>query len=170
MINVNLKINKEEFKKKLNIKDGVDGLPGKDGLDGIGIPGTPGKNGNDGSPDTPEQVRDKLSSLKGDERLDKSSIKGIDELIKEVKHNFNAGRGISPGGTGRTFDSIVRDQQVSKGITYNTDGTLSGVTSSIGDKSFVYSLGVLTSMTGTGVYKSKSFTYDTQGKLTNLVV
>jgi hypothetical protein len=170
MINLNLKINKQEFKKKLNIRDGINGLPGKDGVDGIGIPGTPGIDGKDGSPDTPEQVKDKLSSLKGDERLDKSAIKGIDELLKEVKHNFNAGRGTSPGGTGRTFDSIVRDQQVSIGLTYNIDGTLATATTSLGARTFSYSNGVLISMTGDGVYKSKSFLYNTQGQLTDSIL
>ena len=34
---------------------------------------------------TPEQVRDKLETLKDDERLDKSAIKGLQEEIKELK-------------------------------------------------------------------------------------
>ena len=49
---------------------------GKQGDRGIqGEKGNDGKNGLDGSPDTPEQVRDKLETLKEDERLDVSSIK-----------------------------------------------------------------------------------------------
>ena len=39
-----------------------------------GLSGTPGK---DGSPDTAEQVRDKLSSLEGEERLDAKYIKNL---------------------------------------------------------------------------------------------
>lgn len=46
--------------------------------------------GKDGSPDTPEQVRNKLEQLDGDDRLDKSAIKGLDEWMKT---NANAGVG-----------------------------------------------------------------------------
>lgn len=75
-------------------KDGKDGLPGKNGLpgkdganglngaDGESITGDPGK---DGSPDTPEQVRDKLETLTEDERLDMSAIKGIDQIVSDLK-------------------------------------------------------------------------------------
>lgn len=35
--------------------------------------------------DTPEQLRDKLESLKDDERLDKSAIRGLDEELKSIK-------------------------------------------------------------------------------------
>lgn len=35
--------------------------------------------------DTPEQVRDKLETLKGDDRLDKSAIRGLDEELKSIK-------------------------------------------------------------------------------------
>ena len=44
--------------------------------------GLPGK---DGSPDTPVEVRDKLETLEGDERLDKSAIKGIDQIEANIK-------------------------------------------------------------------------------------
>ncbi|PIZ87458.1 MAG: hypothetical protein COX92_01135 [Candidatus Nealsonbacteria bacterium CG_4_10_14_0_2_um_filter_40_15] len=46
----------------------------------------------DGSPDTPEEIRNKLEGLNGDERIDKSAIRGLEELI----------RGIGKG-TGLTF-------------------------------------------------------------------
>lgn len=45
-------------------RDGVDGQPGKDG-----------------SPDNPVEVRNKLESLKDDERLDASAIKNLPQLI-----------------------------------------------------------------------------------------
>src|SRR3990167_3674632 len=45
------------------------GPAGKDGLDG--------EDGEDGSPDTPEDVRDKLQSLKGSNRLDARAIKNL---------------------------------------------------------------------------------------------
>lgn len=60
-------------------KNGKDGLNGKDGRDGLD-----GADGLDGSPDTPAQVRDKLSSLKGDKRLDKSAIKGLEDIIGQT--------------------------------------------------------------------------------------
>lgn len=39
--------------------------------------GKPGENGKDGSPDTPDQVKEKLESLKGDDRLDARAIKNL---------------------------------------------------------------------------------------------
>lgn len=58
-----------------------DGAPGRDGEPGPeGPPGAPGK---DGSPDTPLQVRDKLESLEGEERLDAKAIKNLPQFIKE---------------------------------------------------------------------------------------
>lgn len=45
-------------------------------------PAIPGK---DGSPDSPEQVRDKLETLQGEERLDASAIKNLPEMIKAVE-------------------------------------------------------------------------------------
>lgn len=54
---------------------GVDYFDGEDGKDGVN--GLDGKDGRDGSPDTPEQVRDKLSSLEGEERLDAKHIKNL---------------------------------------------------------------------------------------------
>lgn len=53
---------------------------GKDGKDGLGIEGPAGK---DGSPDTPEEVRDKLETLKDEDRLDASAIKNLPQFIKE---------------------------------------------------------------------------------------
>jgi len=39
--------------------------------------------GKDGSPDSAEDIRNKLELLDGDERLDKSAIKGLEEFFKE---------------------------------------------------------------------------------------
>jgi hypothetical protein len=77
----------------IEIKNGKDGKDGRDGKDGEN-----GKDGKDGSPDTGEQVRDKLSSLEGDDRLDASAIKGLDY----VKPNDlrNAINSIPRGGGG----------------------------------------------------------------------
>jgi len=63
----------------LSGKDGKQGLAGKDGVDGKD--GKDGIDGADGSPDTPEEVRDKLATLKGEERLDKESVKGLEDVV-----------------------------------------------------------------------------------------
>ena len=60
---------------KIKVRDGVDG---KDGT-----PGKDGQNGKDGSPDTGDQIRDKLSKLKGDKRLSASAIKDFPELTPD---------------------------------------------------------------------------------------
>lgn len=51
-------------------------------------------------PDTPEEVRNKLESLQEDERLDKSSIRGLEDEIKKLRDeitNIPKGRGGSRG-------------------------------------------------------------------------
>lgn len=82
---------KNTFTKKLNEADKLlkeiqaveihQGIDGKDGKDGVGVDG---KDGKDGSPDTAEQVRDKLETLEGEDRLDASSIKNLPEFTKKV--------------------------------------------------------------------------------------
>lgn len=54
-------------------KDGKDGKNGRDGKDGI-----------DGSPDSPLEVRDKLQTLTGAERLDAKYIKNIPVVTREL--------------------------------------------------------------------------------------
>lgn len=63
----------------------VDYFDGKDGKDGESIVGPPGEPGKNGSPDAPEQIRDKLETLKGEERLDKKFIQGIEELEDKLQ-------------------------------------------------------------------------------------
>ncbi len=60
-------------------KQGVQGEKGEDGKDG-----EKGNNGDNGSPDTAEDIRDKLESLKGKNRLDKDAIKGLEEEKKRI--------------------------------------------------------------------------------------
>lgn len=51
-------------------------------------------------PEIPEQVRDKLETLKDDERLDKSAIKGIEEDIKRLDEKIaSIPRGLGGGVT-----------------------------------------------------------------------
>lgn len=58
---------------------------------------------------------------------------------------------------------------ISKSITYNGDGTVNVITDARGTKTIGYTSGVLTSMTGTGVYKNKTYTYSS-GQLTDVTV
>ena len=64
---------------------GERGEEGKDGQPGPkGEKGDKGDKGDQGSPDTPEQIRDKLSKLKGDDRIDASAIRDLPELVREL--------------------------------------------------------------------------------------
>lgn len=82
-----------------NGKDGRDGTDGKDGKPGAkgdkGEPGPIGRSlfggtgadgvaGKDGSPDTPIEVRDKLETLKDEERLDASAIKNLPKAVERM--------------------------------------------------------------------------------------
>lgn len=96
----------ENGKDGLNGRDGIDGRNGVDGRDGTngrdgrdgknglngkdGTSGLDGLNGQDGSPDNAKQVRDKLESLKEDERLDISAIKGIDQKDSKLSDDIVA--------------------------------------------------------------------------------
>ena len=63
-------INKIVSTVQSTVRDGKDGRDGVDGIDGL-----------DGSPDEPKDIVKKLQSLKGDARLDKSAIKGLETVI-----------------------------------------------------------------------------------------
>lgn len=84
-----------------NGEDGKDstvpGPKGDKGDPGESITGPRGPKGNDGSPDTPKQIRDKLETLKGDERLDRSAIKGLDDELKRIDSKSNTSFAISRG-------------------------------------------------------------------------
>lgn len=75
----------------------------KDGKDGESIKGD---KGDSGSPDTAEQVRDKLSSLKGGERLDAKHIKNLPEVIREVRPILSINRQSSSSTTTTQSSSI----------------------------------------------------------------
>lgn len=59
--------------KAMDFQDGKDGADGRDGTDG--------KDGKDGSPDTGDEIKNKLEALKGDTRLDKTAIKGLEKIL-----------------------------------------------------------------------------------------
>ena len=58
--------------------------------------GEKGLSGRDGSPDAPEAIADKLESLKGDARLNKSAIKGLEEELLKVRQSKIMGRAKVP--------------------------------------------------------------------------
>mgnify|MGYP001563209865 CR=1 FL=1 len=107
-------------------KDGKNGKDGRDGLDGRnGKDGKDGRDGKDGSPDTSEQIRDKLETLEGNERLDKSAIKGLDEEFKKIgepKYRFFGGtrspryEKFSFSGNGSTTQFTLPDEPAGKGL------------------------------------------------------
>jgi len=151
---------------------GATGLPGKDGVDGKdGAQGTNGKDGvdgKDGSPDTPDEVVDKVNLATKQIRADK--IEGLADLERNVRSsNFDVRIGISKTEF-NTRVGALENVQLGKplSITYNTNGTLNYVETPRGRKTFTYSGVAITGMVGTGGYASKSFTYDSQGRLTNV--
>lgn len=79
---------------------GKEGKKGKDGSNGSnGIDGEQGEQGEKGDKGdikdlAPDEIRNALEILQEDERLDQSSIKGLDELKKELKEEIQAVRGM----------------------------------------------------------------------------
>lgn len=78
----NLNFIKDKVKRIKEGKDGKDGTPGKDGQSIVGPAGADGK---DAPIKTPQEVRDELETLEGDERLDKSAVKGIEQIEENIK-------------------------------------------------------------------------------------
>lgn len=71
-----------EHKLKIDLKNRIkflQGIPGRDGMHG--------KDGRDGSPDDPQEIKNKLQSLKGDDRLDASAIKNLPTQIGGMKRS-----------------------------------------------------------------------------------
>jgi hypothetical protein len=96
-LDININIDKEDFKKKLDIKDGKTPVAGvdfpmpKDGVDGIdgldGKDGEKGDKGEDGSPDTPIEIREKLEVLEGDERLPIDAIRDLWPELNKIRQS-----------------------------------------------------------------------------------
>lgn len=70
---------------------GPRGLKGEPGENGKSIRGPKGDKGEDGSPDTPYEIRDKLSLLKGNERLDAKAIKNLAKEMGSITIMGNGG-------------------------------------------------------------------------------
>ena len=118
--------------------------------------------------ETAESMRDKLETLEGDERLDKKAIKGIEKLEKRIEDvaQLPRGGGMTKGAADMYYTTLTG---VSKTLTYNSDGTVASMTDLNGSKTFNYTNGVLTSITGTGNYRSKALAYST-GQLTTVTI
>lgn len=65
---------------EISLTPGDKGDKGEKGDKGDSIKGDKGDNG---SPDTAEDIRNKLELLQGEERLDRSAIRGLEEFFKE---------------------------------------------------------------------------------------
>lgn len=92
---------KGEFGEKGDKGESIIGPQGEKGEQGeMGLRGNPGPPGRDGSPDTPIQIAEKLETLTGKDRLDKSAIDGLEEELKSLSIKFNEARPMfGPGKT-----------------------------------------------------------------------
>lgn len=90
--------------KLSTVKDGRDGAKGERGLPGIGRPGR------DGSSDPAGKIRDKLETLEGDDRLDASAIKGLDERFENLESR-PVGGGVSNMRIRQAFKYIAHTEQ-----------------------------------------------------------
>lgn len=117
------KMEQEHAMRMALIRNGIDGQPGKDSM----IPGPigpSGKDGKNGSPDKPQEIRDKLESLKGSDRLDKSAIRGLTEFLSEI--NKRAGDMV---GSAKGFFLYINGSKYGFNNTVDFYGT--GVTTSV---------------------------------------
>ena len=160
------------------IKDEIITMKPKDGAKGdkgdkgdTGETGADGKDGKDGSPDTSEQVRDKLESLKDEERLDASAIKGLEKFIKTTKEIVNGGVRLLTGLMDVNISSPTNGQALVYDSTLKLwkNGTVSGsggiaVTVSATDPVGVANDGDIHLLTDDGTVGGtviKTFIYDT---------
>lgn len=85
---------------------GLQGEKGDQGLPGLtGKPGEKGRDGENGSPDTPKEIVAKLESLSGNNRLDKSAIKGLNEQLNGFLRTIREISTVRGGGdSGQSYD------------------------------------------------------------------
>lgn len=121
MRNIEIEIDKEDFKKKLGLKDGEPGKdsmvpgpkgdPGKDGKDST-VPGPKGDRGDDGSPDTGEDIVTKINSTT--KTIQAKNVAGLEQAIAELRA---IGRNPQGGGGGRTVRYLQNGTEVSAHVT-----------------------------------------------------
>jgi hypothetical protein len=84
------------------------------------------------------QIRDKLEQLKGDERLDKSAINGLEELLKKIQVGpgmtiFGGNRPLTVQGAGVTKDKVTRVINFTGAtVTRSADGVVTVAVSAAG--------------------------------------
>lgn len=143
-------------------REGKDGRDGRDGVDGRdGADGKDGENGKDGSPDSPQQVRDKLESLKGDDRLDVSAIKGLGKRETKLTNDLiNRSIGIVDQRTSFLINKVSNLENRSSGglASVAHDATLTGDGTSGNPLSVVITAGY-TKETPTGTVDGSNATF-----------
>ena len=149
-------------------KDGLDGAQGPQGVQGIqgeqgvagrnGIDGAPGKDGKDGKDGVSPSIKSIITELRK-LPIAYKDLEGAPDLTDLPKLIDFLKRGGFRGGGSTTINQGGGVVELSKTFTYNNDGTLHMESDTSGTKTFNYTAGVLTSITGTGAYKNKTFTY-----------
>jgi len=99
-------------------KNGKDGLDGKDGIDGID--GRDGLDGKDGTEITSDQIRDKLQSLDGENRLDASAIKNLPTFIDKIAKDGYP-KGLPQPAASLTYQ--LNGAQIGRGNIFNIEGS-----------------------------------------------
>jgi hypothetical protein len=153
---------RETFEENLELLKGPPGPPGvgKDGY--TPIKGVDYDDGKDGKTPTKEEILAVVKPLipapiKGD-KGDPGKDADIKDLLPEVKKIRAELLTIMPkgGGSMPIVDRTITGRNI---LTYNSDGTLASLSNPAGSKTIVWSGGLVSSVIGTGAYKSRSFTW-----------
>lgn len=151
-------------------KDGRDGRDGKDGINGRdGIDGKNGIDGKDGSPDMAEDVRNKLELLEGEERLKLEAIRGLEEIIADIK----ALKARPVGGAGRALLQLYVNGAKKGAVQYlNITGAGVSYASANGrnDVTITGSGGALSVLTATGDVDDSNTTFTFASEPTLVIV
>lgn len=169
----------DRVNKELKGVDGKDGKNGKDGRDGVngatgpkgdtgpqGAQGISGKDGRDGSPDDAFDTRNKLELLDGEERLKLEAIRGLEDLIKDIKEL----KARPSGGPGRSLLQLYVNGAKKGAVQYlNITGSGVSYSSASGrnDVTITGGTGSLAVLTATGTVddSNKTFTFATEPTL-----
>lgn len=170
-LKVNLNINKEELKKKLDIRDGIDGVsPNIEdvALEASKLVKVVVPTVEDIAEDLPkmgERIRDGLEILSGDERLEFSAIKDSEKILEEIKEAKKSGTTTAGWGahpltiqeSGVTKRKNARTLNFTGGtVTESVDGTTNistGGNINISDPDPTGQEGLLTINSTTGILK-----------------